>query len=568
MLKSGARNEIFRFAFIFLKTVLTAGYAIIHVQGENSGVDMTKRGKYKSKRGFKTVISLAVLVVGFVIILIGVNVYGYFRTKTHFATTVITDINKTEVEKLRDFFDQINDKLLVIHDLGENGELNPDDIVSLNKKFFPFLSNNKTFSGLILADDRGNEYFLYRKEGRWITRTTSVIGREAIMVFQQWEKPDDPIKRWEKKASYDPRKRPWFHESLAKREVHWTPIYKFYESGQPGVTASISWKKPGNGSGFMLLGLDIPLKHLQEILALSQKRREGILFLVNPQKNYFVTGQETGVLDGKAKPSDHLQLLQNVVKKWKGKKEPSDTFITIILKGQKWLASFRPLFENKKVIWVGYMAPERVLLSDLRKTLFDIDLTDVMVALVGGILLSLLFLKTGGFRRTTEEALPDPVVRLHQYINEGEGSRVEFKSTVRTNLKTGKKGKEIEFAWLKALAAFLNSDGGAILIGVNDNGEIVGIEADNFENHDRCLLHIKNLINQHVGAEFSAFIQVSLVESEDKTVVMIECAPANEPVFFKIGKNEEFYIRSGPSSVKLSPSQMMSYVLQNMKKGR
>ncbi len=44
---------------------------------------------------------------------------------------------------------------------------------------------------------------------------------------------------------------------------------------------------------------------------------------------------------------------------------------------------------------------------------------------------------------------------------------------------------------------------------------------------------------------------------------MIKIQRAGQPVFLKIGKNEEFYIRSGPSSIKLSPSQMISYVLQN-----
>ena len=145
----------------------------------------------------------------------------------------------------------------------------------------------------------------------------------------------------------------------------------------------------------------------------------------------------------------------------------------------------------------------------------------------------MLFWKVGGLRDGAEEPVPDPIVRLHRYINEGEGSRVEFKSTVRTNLKTGKKGKEIELAWLKAVVAFLNSDGGALLIGVNDEGKIVGIEQDNFENDDKCLLHLKNLINQHIGAEFSGFIQISLVDAEDKTVVMIECTPAHDPVFLK-----------------------------------
>jgi len=113
------------------------------------------------------------------------------------------------------------------------------------------------------------------------------------------------------------------------------------------------------------------------------------------------------------------------------------------------------------------------------------------------------------------------------------------------------------------VVAFLNSRGGVLLLGVEDNGRICGLEMDKFDNNDRCLLHIKNLINQHIGAEFSGFLEITLLEVEDKIVVILEVTRAGQPVFLKIGKNEEFYIRSGPSSTKLSPSQMLSYVLQN-----
>jgi predicted HTH transcriptional regulator len=178
----------------------------------------------------------------------------------------------------------------------------------------------------------------------------------------------------------------------------------------------------------------------------------------------------------------------------------------------------------------------------------------------------LIFWKVGGLEAETGEKTKSPFVRLNDYINEGEGNRVEFKSTVRTNLKTGKQGKEITFAWLKAVVAFLNSSGGTLLIGVDDEGRIVGIGPDNFENPDKCQLHLKNVINQHIGAEFSSFIHITLVDVDGKTVVLIECSPATEPVFLRIGRNEEFYIRSGPSSIRLSPSRMISYVLQNMKK--
>ena len=63
--------------------------------------------------------------------------------------------------------------------------------------------------------------------------------------------------------------------------------------------------------------------------------------------------------------------------------------------------------------------------------------------------------------------------------------------------------------------------------------------------------------------EFARCLEVTLVEDGDKQAVLIGCRPATEPVFLKIGKNEEFYIRSGPSSIRLSPSRMVSYILQN-----
>ena len=150
--------------------------------------------------------------------------------------------------------------------------------------------------------------------------------------------------------------------------------------------------------------------------------------------------------------------------------------------------------------------------------------------------------------------------RVLTLIHYGESPTLEFKSTMRANLKSGKAGKEIELAWLKGVVGFLNTDGGVLLIGVNDEGEVIGIEADNFENDDKCLLHFKNLINQHVGAEYSKYLQAEVRAVAGKSIVAVSCEKAREPVFLMIGKNEEFHIRSGPSSMKLTPRQMLQYL--------
>ena len=145
-------------------------------------------------------------------------------------------------------------------------------------------------------------------------------------------------------------------------------------------------------------------------------------------------------------------------------------------------------------------------------------------------------------------------------ISSGESNSVEFKSTLRWNLKTDRSEMVIEKAWLKSVAAFLNSDGGALLVGVADNGDILGIAADRFDNDDKYLLHVNNRIKQHIGLEHAGFIEYQLVPMDDKRVLLIECQPSPSPVFLKLSKEEEFYIRVGPGSRRLSTSEVVAYV--------
>jgi len=150
--------------------------------------------------------------------------------------------------------------------------------------------------------------------------------------------------------------------------------------------------------------------------------------------------------------------------------------------------------------------------------------------------------------------------RVKSLIKLGESNRVEFKSTLRWNLKTDRAEKVIDKAWLKSVAGLLNSDGGVLLVGVADNGDIMGIEADNFDNEDKYLLHVNNRIHQHIGLEHAGFIGYQLVPVDNKKVLLVECQPSPSPVFLKISKEEEFYIRVGPGSRRLSTSEVVAYV--------
>lgn len=152
----------------------------------------------------------------------------------------------------------------------------------------------------------------------------------------------------------------------------------------------------------------------------------------------------------------------------------------------------------------------------------------------------------------------DPIKAL---IESGENRRMEFKSTLRRNLKTGLSDDAVTHAVLKTIAAFLNSEGGILLIGVRDTGEAIGLEADSFESDDKFLLHLHNKISTTMGASAEAYVDHHIVKSAEKRVCKVECRPAPQPVFLtpKGGQEEEFYIRTGPATTRLGPRELLKY---------
>ena len=146
-------------------------------------------------------------------------------------------------------------------------------------------------------------------------------------------------------------------------------------------------------------------------------------------------------------------------------------------------------------------------------------------------------------------------------IKKGENEKLEFKSTLRVNLFTNELDKKIEHSVLKTINAFLNSNGGTLLVGVSDKGEITGIEKDRFENIDRFQLHLVNLIKEKLGKTNLNLIEIEEIKIKDKIIVKIEVEKSKKEVFLKTeDKGEEFYIRMGPSTLQLIGSELVDYI--------
>ena len=148
-----------------------------------------------------------------------------------------------------------------------------------------------------------------------------------------------------------------------------------------------------------------------------------------------------------------------------------------------------------------------------------------------------------------------------ELIKNKESEEIEFKSTLRTNLHTNEFDKKMEFSALKTISAFLNSNGGTLLLGITDEGKILGIEQDKFPDTDKFNLYLISLIKEKLGKKHFHLIEIQNTLIEHRTIVKISCKKSKSPVFLKSDLNEEeFYIRMGPSSVQLKGSELVEYI--------
>lgn len=150
-------------------------------------------------------------------------------------------------------------------------------------------------------------------------------------------------------------------------------------------------------------------------------------------------------------------------------------------------------------------------------------------------------------------------------IRDGESKILEFKETLTKNIKTNQKDKKIQKATLKTIVAFLNTEGGTLLIGVNDEGAIIGIEKDFFENNDNYLKHSHNIIRDQIGEQFFPLIDYKIVLVENKKVLKVDCKKSKIPVY--LGKDEEFYIRSNPATDELTGKRLVEYIKIHFNEG-
>jgi hypothetical protein len=136
-------------------------------------------------------------------------------------------------------------------------------------------------------------------------------------------------------------------------------------------------------------------------------------------------------------------------------------------------------------------------------------------------------------------------------LERGEGEHIEFKE--------GANNPNI----LKSVAAFINTGGGILLIGVSDDAQLIGVQDYSVAAADKFDQDFRNLIREKIGSHALAFIRFSHGKYREKGIYRIDCDAADQPQFLKETKGiagEAFYIRSGSTNQQLDFRAALHYI--------
>ena len=160
-------------------------------------------------------------------------------------------------------------------------------------------------------------------------------------------------------------------------------------------------------------------------------------------------------------------------------------------------------------------------------------------------------------------------------IKRGESAELEFKSSARWDIRENKKNKEMELIIVKTVAALLNSDGGTLLIGVDDAGTAIGLTHDlqtlgDKKNLDGYELFLTDLLLNAYGKDVSAFLRITFHQVQGRDICKIRVKPSTKPVWIEgkdnAGqKSELLYIRTNNSSRALSTREALEYASHRWK---
>ena len=498
---------------------------------------------------------------------VGLTVQKYIQTRRNISAAVIRQLTVHAENRLTAFVQPVMTTLAIIKRWAASGDLTLTDSAVLSSRLVPILDQYPQIYSVLIGSQNGTVYTLLRDTGGWRVFSGQSRGGAADSgKWQQLQKTGEVRKEWQARTIDSKAIQTIFPPVDFERmqDMYWTEPYELFPAGKIGLAAVDAI---GPEDRQIILALPVLMSDLRDVINSVRIGDSFRLFIYSEyevlidfqrmDRRRFTAGSSAAAA-GATGGSQPL-LIASALGQWQAGGQPKEPY-AFNHQGRRWWGLLHDFTTNSNSDGIGILVTESDLISQQKSERYLFVPLAFAVFWAAFLIFLRLHRKASSISTSAPQLNQLSEADLLELIASGEQERLEFKSTLRWNLKAGRAGKEIELAVLKTVAAFLNSEGGILMIGVGDNGDILGIESDQFETEDGYLRHFSSLLNQHIGLEFSKSVEFALHTINGKRVCVVACRKASQPVFVKHKKEESFYVRSGPSSRQLSLSQVLEYL--------
>lgn len=373
-------------------------------------------------------------------------------------------------------------------------------------------------------------------------------------------------------------------DELVESVFRISSVYPLPNLNFPGISLHLQ-SSIDSKSGGISLSMDLPLKQMSDRLKSDGAVKGSIIFILMPSGEDYIFLPVDDLLT----LSDEIQV-ETVSEMQTPLDDNADQLISLLAEaapdphrdelqfrfesdGRIWLTEFLPMDVGTESLMIGTLVPVESLWTSQISLPLQIFLLAILAA--AGFLVFRLLQDYREISRSPyriEEMLRDELAG-------GETSTLEFKSSLRWDYHEEKVNKALEDIIVKSVAAFNNAQGGTLLIGVADDGAILGVEKDysvlRQEGKDYFEIHLRNLIGSRYGAGYtSKNIAVDFPWLSGHEICRIRIHSGRQPLYTTVKSKsgspvEKFFIRSGNTSQVLeTPSEITNYILTRFSRWR
>ncbi|NOX85918.1 MAG: ATP-binding protein [Chlorobi bacterium] len=516
-------------------------------------------------------------ITAFFLILSLISILLFFNRKNNqfYPEEIIARASRTFKPDLKNFLSEVNQTVKQLEQDAESEDVDSLPLENLNQYFSKIITENDLLKGVVVFGSNMN-YVIIRDNDSWVIAHNTLL--DSLVNWKRYDKKLQFIREWTDTYNF-------FMDQKNFNSIN----IKSLKSGDYVWRAAQSQLPERRELLFNIFKLQS--RQDSDIVALMFKTNDlsnrfyHVLIFENPLVTIQTTTNElvTPIKTSDEKIISKYDTLRKTIEKlfftWEKNPSPGSYSYSSQMGHKIYWTNIDSIQTQLGVKAFAITVSEQDLYQTRQKAEQAYLYAAIMFVLFAlFVYLSMVRKKKTGNGSKPVSLSPLSDEKIKDLISKGETEFVEFKSSLRWDYREEKVNKSLEEVVLKGIAAFSNAKGGTLIIGVNDDLEIVGLEPDfntfKKQTADYFELHLRKLINNRYGIKFSnRHVLMQFPVIDDKIICVIRISAGTSPLYLKT-KNKQgqeveiFYVRSGNASHEItSLKEIHEYIKQRFQEG-